>query len=188
MRYIKGGDAMLNYIVLGMVHSKELTGYDIKKSIENSIGNFYKASFGSLYPTLKKLTGKGYLSMAEEMQGSRQKKYYKATEEGKAVFIKWLSSPIDLSTSGEAQIAQIFFYGTLPKEIRDSRLLEYEFFIKQNLHQFQAVAKGIPEDGLSDEDYYGVSTLYLGIQSGLNTLRWLRHIKDRKPFMQFIQE
>ena len=179
---------MLDYIVLGIVLDEELTGYDIKKAIENSIGNFYKASYGSLYPTLKKLTDKSYLSMSEEMHGSRQKKYYKATEQGKAIFLEWLSSPIDLKAGGDAQLAQIFFYGELPKEIRDKRLQEYEFFIKQSLQQLQAIAKGLPDEGLNEVDYYGISTLYLGIQSGHNTLRWLRHIKDQKPFSEFLNK
>ncbi|WP_081905926.1 PadR family transcriptional regulator [Kineothrix alysoides] len=41
-----------------MVLNEDLTGDDIKKLIENGIGTFYKASFGSLYPALKKLTEK----------------------------------------------------------------------------------------------------------------------------------
>ena len=40
---------MLESIALGMLLEKDLTGYDIKKFIENGIGVFYKASFGSLY-------------------------------------------------------------------------------------------------------------------------------------------
>lgn len=49
---------MLEFIALGMVLEGDLTGYDIKKAIENGIGVFYKASFGSLYPALKRLTEK----------------------------------------------------------------------------------------------------------------------------------
>lgn len=39
---------MLESLILGMVINEDLTGYDIKKLIETSIGTFYKASFGSL--------------------------------------------------------------------------------------------------------------------------------------------
>ena len=53
---------MLASIALGMVLEGDLTGYDIKKRIEKGIGVFYKASFGSLYPALKKLTRNGWLS------------------------------------------------------------------------------------------------------------------------------
>ena len=47
---------MLESIILGMVSDNDFTGYDIKKLIENGIGVFYKASYGSLYPALKRLT------------------------------------------------------------------------------------------------------------------------------------
>ena len=51
---------MLESILLGMVLEEDLTGYDIKKRIETGIGVFYKASFGSLYPALKKMLMKSH--------------------------------------------------------------------------------------------------------------------------------
>ena len=83
---------MLDYIALGMVLDEALTGYDIKKEIEAGVGNFYTASYGSLYPALKKLSDKGYLTMTEQLQGNRVKKYYEATERGKATVALPLSA------------------------------------------------------------------------------------------------
>ena len=77
---------MLESIALGMLLEKDLTGYDIKKFIENGIGVFYKASFGSLYPALKRLTEKGYLTTRDKPQGSRKKIFYHITEEGRKQF------------------------------------------------------------------------------------------------------
>ncbi|MCL2398826.1 MAG: PadR family transcriptional regulator [Defluviitaleaceae bacterium] len=178
---------MLDYIVMGMVLEKELTGYDIKKEVESSIGVFYKANYGRLYPALNKLTEKGYLTMSEQMQGKRLKKYYKTTELGKEVFLEWLSLPIDLNMSGEAQLAQIFFYGELPKEIRNKRLQEYEIFIEQGMIQLQNIAKMLPEI-MDEKEYFGISTLYYGLQNAHNTLRWLKHIREQKPFSQFLRK
>jgi len=178
---------MLDYILIGMVLDKEQTGYDIKKEVENSIGNFYKVSYARMYPMLKTLTDKGLLTMIEQMQGKRLKRYYKATDKGKEMFMEWLSAPIDLKASGEAQLAQIFFYGELPKEVRDTRLQEYELFVQQGLVQFENIAKSLPADGLSEKDYYGISTLYYGLQNAHNVLRWIRFIKEQKPFSEFIK-
>jgi len=178
---------MLDYILLGMVLDKEQTGYDIKKEVENGIGNFYKVSYGRMYPTLKALTDKGLLAMTEQMQGKRLKRYYKATQKGKDMFMEWLSAPIDLKANGEAQLAQIFFYGELPKEIRDLRLQEYEIYVQQGLMQFENMAKLLPADNLSEKDYFGISTLYYGLQNAHNVLRWIRFIKDQKPFSAFIK-
>jgi len=179
---------MLDYIILGMVLRSELTGYNIKKEVESSIGNFYKVNYGRLYPALSKLTEKGHLAMNEHMQGKRLKKYYMATEQGKKLFLDWLSAPIDMSMSGDAQLAQIFFYGELPKEIRDKRLGEYEFFAQRAVNQLEGIAAMIPSEGMSEQDYFGISTLYYGLQNAHTTLRWLKHIKEQKSFSQFVRK
>jgi len=178
---------MLEYITMGMVLNKELTGYDIKKEIEDGIGSFYKASYGNLYPTLKRLTDKGYLTMNEQKQGNRLKKYYKATEAGKESFLEWLSAPIDTNASAESQLAQIFLYGELPKEIRDKRLQECEFFAEQGLRQLENLAKQLPNENMSDRDYFAISTLYYSLQNAYLTLHWLKFIKGQRPFTQFLQ-
>jgi len=173
---------------MGMVLEKELTGYDIKKKVENSVGTFYKANYGRLYPALNKLTEKGCLIMNEQMQGKRIKKYYKTTELGKEAFLEWLSAPVDMNMSGEAQLAQIFFFGELPKEVRDKRLQEYAFFIEQGLNPLQNIAKMLPNDNSDEKDYFGIAALYYGIQAMHNTLRWLNHIREQKPFSQFLRK
>ena len=70
---IYGGATVLEYVVMGTVLHKPSTGYDIKKEIEAGIGNFFKSSYGNLYPTLKKLTKKGFLTLAEQTQVDRLK-------------------------------------------------------------------------------------------------------------------
>ena len=179
---------MLDYIVMGMVLENELTGYDIKKEVENSIGNFYRANYGRLYPALSKLTDKGFLTMREQMQGKRLKKYYKTTEHGKQAFLEWLSSPVDPNASRESHLAQIFFYGELPKELRDRRLQEYECFVRQTLQQLEQIGSMFPDEGMSDKDYFGISTLYYGLQDAHGALHWLRFIREQKPFSQFLRK
>ncbi|MCL2855511.1 MAG: PadR family transcriptional regulator [Defluviitaleaceae bacterium] len=175
---------MLDYILIGLVLDKKQTGYDIKKEVENSIGNFYKISYGRMYPTLKALADKGLLTMTEQMEGKRLKRYYMATEKGREVFINWLSAPIDLKASGEAQLAQIFFYGELPKEVRDIRLQEFEIYIQQALMQFEGIAKALAAEEMDEKSYYGISTLYYGLQNAHNILRWIRFIKEQKPLSE----
>jgi len=181
---------MLDYIVIGMVLDEELTGYDIKKEVNESIGIFYRANYGRLYPTLKKLAEKEYLTMNEQMQGNRLKKYYKATALGKEYFMEWLSAPVDLMEHGETQLSKIFFYGELPKEIRTKRLQEYEFLVEQLLHQLLAIKKEVDEemtiDDVNNKHYYQISTLFYGLQNGYSTLNWLKYIKEQKPFSKFI--
>ena len=179
---------MFDYVIIGMVLHEPLTGYDIKKYVDNSIGNFFKASHGQLYPALKKLTEKNYLTMNEQSHGDRVKKYYQATELGRATFLDWLSAPTDFNSSSDALMVKIFFFGELHDEIRRQRLYECELFVQQSLHKLREIEEQFAHSIESDRDYFEIATLYYGIQNSLGILRWLRHIKEKKPYSGFIQE
>ena len=47
------------YAVLGMLATGPKSGYDIKQTIETSIGHFWNESYGQIYPILKRLTQDG---------------------------------------------------------------------------------------------------------------------------------
>ena len=179
---------MFDYVVIGMVMHEPLTGYDIKKYVDASIGNFFKASHGQLYPALKRLTDKGCLTMKEQSQGDRVKKYYHATKLGRDAFMNWLSAPADFNSSSDILMVKIFFFGELPNEIRCQRLYECELFIQQSLHKLREIEKQFAHSIENDRDYFEIATLYYGIQNCLSTLRWLAHIKEKKPYSEYIQE
>lgn len=177
---------MLDYIILGMVLNEDLTGYDIKKYIDNGIGVFYKASFGSLYPALKKLTEKGCLIMYEEPRGGRQKKFYKLTEEGKKIFMDWLVSPMNVLDGANSHLAKVYFFDKLPPDICDHQLLEHEINNTNYLRKLQALEKGFKEMENKDCFYYKLSTLYYGICVTQETIRWCRHIRAGKPLSELM--
>lgn len=178
---------MLDYIILGMVLKDDLTGYDIKKYIENGIGVFYKASYGSLYPALKKLTEKGDLDMYEKPQGGRQKKYYRITDEGRKHFLDWLASPVNVLDGTNAHLAKVYFFDNLPSDIRDRQLLEHEVNNRNYLWKLKALEKEF--SGMEDKDmfYYKLSTLYYGIYITQATIRWCQHIRSGKPLSELME-
>jgi len=177
---------VLDFIALGMVLEEALTGYDIKKEIEAGIGNFYTASYGSLYPALKKLRDKGYLTMTEHLHGNRVKKYYAATDLGKAAFLEWLSSSFDPNSSSDSLLARIYFFGELPGDIRRQKLQEYELYHQQVLRKLEAMEKHFSTSA-DENEYFELSTLYLGLQHLQDSLRWFRHIREEKPLSAFLQ-
>jgi len=178
---------MLDYIILGMLLNEDLTGYDIKKFVENGIGVFYKASYGSLYPALKKLTEKGYLDMYEEPRGGRQKKFYKLTDEGKKIFMDWLASPMNVLDGANAHLAKVYFFDKIPSEIRDRQLLEHEMNNINYLRKLQSLENDFNKLKNKDCFYYKLSTLYYGICVTQESIRWCQHIRAGKPLSELIQ-
>jgi len=178
---------VLDYIILGMLLNKDLTGYDIKKNIESGIGVFYKASYGSLYPALKRQTEKGLLVMYEEPRGGRQKKFYGLTDDGKKGFMDWLVSPLNVLDGTNAHLARVYFFDKLPPEIRDRQLLEHEINNTNYLKKLQALEKDFIKLKNQECFYYKLSTLYYGICVTEESIRWCRHIRAGKPLSELIQ-
>ncbi len=179
---------MLEYIIIGMVLDNSLTGYDIKKYIENGIGIFYKASFGTLYPALKRLEEKGLLNMTEQMQGNRQKKLYVATDVGKKTFYEWLSSPVDLNDMTENRLVKIYFFDKLPEDVRKIQLKEYEINNINYLRKLFLIQKEYDNIPNKECYYFKLSTLYYGICIVKENIRWCRHLQENKPLQDLIGE
>lgn len=178
---------MLEYIIIGFLLDDSLTGYDIKKNIETRTGLFYKASYSSIYPTLKRLTEKGYLLVSEQTQGNREKKYYRATEQGKLYFYEWLSSPIDFNDEKNNHLLKVYFFDRLPDADRNRLLREYELHNMNYLLRLQSLEKHFSRLK-RDDDYFRLSTLYYGIRITEENIRWCRHLVERKPLSLLLED
>jgi len=180
---------MIEYVVTGMVLREPLTGYDIKKEIESGIGNFYKSSYGNLYPALKRLTDKGYLALTEQTHVERLKKYYMATELGKAAFLEWLATPLDLNATSltVSMLTKIFFFGELPEDTRNRQLQEYESYAERVLNEYNKMQEQFKElvDNGNAKYYFELSTLFYGLQSTQGMINWLKYIREQKPLSEF---
>jgi PadR family transcriptional regulator AphA len=81
------------YVALGMLRLGLQTGYDIKQLVDKSTRFFWAASYGQIYPELKKLEDAGLISGQADPQGGRRRRAYALTPEGERVLDEWLRSP-----------------------------------------------------------------------------------------------
>ncbi len=70
----------LKFVILRLLSETPMHGYDVMRALEDESGGWYKASAGSVYPTLQMLEDQGYLR-TEEAGG---KKVYHVTDAGRA--------------------------------------------------------------------------------------------------------
>ncbi len=107
---------MIEFIILGFLMDKKMSGYEIKQFMTNSTAYFFNASYGSIYPLLKNLEKKNWIQSEEVVEGGKYKKIYTILESGKKEFLQWLSLPIEKSKENGSPLIKIFFYNFLPKE------------------------------------------------------------------------
>jgi PadR family transcriptional regulator AphA len=81
------------YVVLGLtLQEQELTPYELKQRIANSIGFFWTFSHPQIYTVTERLYENGFLTKRTET-GGRRRKVYKVTRKGKKAFASWLAKP-----------------------------------------------------------------------------------------------
>ena len=107
---------MLRFIILGFLCDQSMTGYGVKQLMMNSTSNFIDASFGSIYPALKRLENGGSISFVEIVEGGKYKKQYSITVKGKEEFLKWLREPCIFSPLNYGYLSKLFFYKHLRKD------------------------------------------------------------------------
>ena len=72
---------LLDIQLLRMVQAQPLWGYKIKKKMEENFN--VKLRHGALYPMLNQLEKKGFLTSQRQTEGSRARKVYTITQNGK---------------------------------------------------------------------------------------------------------
>ncbi len=76
-RIFERGD--LKFVILRLIMEKPMHGYEVMRALEQESCGMYRASPGSVYPTLQMLEDEGYVE-ADEASG---KKVYNITDEGR---------------------------------------------------------------------------------------------------------
>ncbi len=72
-------------LCLGVLSAGDSSGYEIKKTFEESFHHFFRASYGSIYPALAELERVGWVEVEEVEQAKRpDKKVYRITKAGRA--------------------------------------------------------------------------------------------------------
>lgn len=160
---------MTEYILLGFLMEKDMTGYDMKQHMSMSTSYFVDASFGSIYPSLKRLNNKGFVALKETIENGKLKKTYSINEQGKVEFLKWLSSPIMVSrTDISSALEKIFFFRYLPHE-------QSIFLIEQCIHDIDRYKNSLLELKSKvghEADPFGLCTLDFGIDCYDFAMHW----------------
>jgi DNA-binding PadR family transcriptional regulator len=119
---IQGGAVMdVQSVLLGFLMRSSMTGYDLRKAFSMSFSFFSGLSYGSIYPSLKKMESRGLISKQVEIQdGTPNRKVYTVTEAGKRVFLDALRSPFVPEQPKSAFLMKLFFFAHLPPEEREA--------------------------------------------------------------------
>ncbi len=117
---------MLELAILGLLKEQPMHGYQLSRELGESLGGFWRVSYGSLYPTLRRLERAGEVEAvaSEEATVGRRKQVYRITAKGEETFLQLLQeAPHDNQSEDQRFRVRLAFFRYLPPETR-LRLLE----------------------------------------------------------------
>ncbi len=170
----------LKYTLLGFLNYGPMTGYELKKHIDNSTQFFWHARLSQIYPTLKRLDEDGWtISKVMPQEGKPDKKYYAITEQGRAALLPWLDEfSSEIAPNKQPELLRIFFAGALEKESILTHLRYQLALHRAQLRKYQTETAAyleniIAETGLEREGVLWELTRQLGEDHERMYIAWL---------------
>jgi DNA-binding PadR family transcriptional regulator len=156
MLKIRGMAMSIQYAILGLLSWKPLTGYDLKKIIQESAFMYWSANNNQIYKSLIQLLNEGLATSETRHQESLpSKKVYTITDEGRKKLDEWVSSAPELPEFKKNFLIQLAWAGSLEYEKLDALLMGYEEEIRlQVLARQELKKRGVFMPGQSERERF----------------------------------
>lgn len=139
------------YAVLGLLALGAQTGYDIKKMADEALGHCWNESFGHIYPILRRLEERGWVTKTVEPQEGRpDRKVYALTPAGREALRAWFGEPIEPVPPRNELLLKLFFGPLAPTEDLIAQVEAYGAQRREQLDQLDRIAEAVQHEESSN--------------------------------------
>jgi DNA-binding PadR family transcriptional regulator len=161
--------------LLGVLTIGAMSGYDLKKTIDASVGYFWGPAKSGIYALLPRLVASGLATSREVAQSGRpDKRIYRITARGRSALRSWIEeTPAPPDPDRNPLLLKLFFGSltspdVLVEQIRERR--EQAELLDRALDQFDREA--------DPDDVYGALTRDWGHEYARAVRRWASKAED----------
>jgi len=148
------------YVILGLVRKEARSGYEIKAVVDKSTRFFWAASYGQIYPELKRLAAAGLVVGVDSPTGGRRRTVYEITADGEAELKAWLRLPPATFEMREEGLLKLFFAGALPR----SEAVEIVRTMRAHREAVNAQLRAMEAEKAENDDPFPLMVLRSGIE------------------------
>lgn len=159
---------MLELAILGLLKERAMHGYELSKQLSARLGFFWTVSFGSLYPTLRKLEQRGAVErFLPPDAASRRKQVYRITDVGERMLVDLLTGGSSSSWEEEKFPLRLAFFGYLKPDTRIRVLERRKAYLEEKLAEGEASLRR------ARRDPYTQSLMRHGLSVTAADIAWL---------------
>ncbi len=166
---------MLDLAVLGFLKEGEMHGYELRKQVGTRLGPLWQVSWGSLYPSLRRLARRGAVEKVDRKamasSGGRRKTVYRITPSGEKLFAGLLEETGGL-TDAEHFTLKLAFFRHLQPEKRVLLLERRRAYLQDKLAQFKTNLRDYRER----IDAYSVSLQSHDMATVQDDIKWVEEL------------
>jgi PadR family transcriptional regulator, regulatory protein AphA len=157
-------------VILGMLSIAPRSGYEIKSLVDKSTRFFWAASYGQIYPELRRLEAEGLIAGEDVPTGDRKRTVFHLTEAGEEALRAWLRVPPEVLEMRHEGMLKVFFADALPPDERVRRLLDMR---DQHLEKLAALRAVEAAKAASADANVAESSMYLILRFGIEYNQWV---------------
>ena len=164
-----------SYTILGGLSVQpDLSGYDIRKGIQQSIGYFWAESYGQIYPALKRLADEGLIAPSKARpNGRKRRQTYVITDAGRAALRQWLALPSHNEPPRNEFLLKLFFAGEASPDVAIAHIQDLNERNRRWLVTIKTIEASIPPEQPSNPHLpYWMLTLSMGKALTCAALEW----------------
>ncbi len=160
---------MLELAVLGLLKERAMHGYELKRQLSQRLGIFWSVSFGSLYPTLKKLHRRRLVEkILDPEETPRRRQVYRITPAGEQEFFELIAEGAHSAWEEDKFPLRMAFFRYLRPEIRIRVLERRRAYLEEKLSEGRDSLKRV-----RGPDYYTLSLMRHGVDVAQADMRWI---------------
>ena len=171
-------------VILGMLAARPRSGYEIKQLVDSSARFFWAASYGQIYPELKKLEKAGLITGDDSSRGARQSTTFRLTAEGKRAAREWIRKPPEVLETRDEGLLKLFFAGSIDPKRAAEIARERAAISRAKAEQLRGIADALDEAGQPSEgpaaqaDAGSLTVLRYGIEMSELAAQWFEDAAD----------
>jgi DNA-binding PadR family transcriptional regulator len=147
------------YVILGLLHLHPMSGYEIKSFVDRSTRFFWAASYGQIYPELRRLADGGLIAGTSKPSGGRKRVEYRLTPAGRKQLRSWLAVEPEVNESRDEALLKLFLADAEPEAGIEALEAKRRFHAEklEQLREIEPVAKAGPNRFPSLVAGYGIA-------------------------------
>jgi len=173
---------VLEFAVLGLLNEAPMHGYELRNRLKAVLGAFRAFSYGSLYPTLRRMRERGWITEGDPapdatvpaLTGKRAKVVYKLTADGKERLAELLAEAGPAAHDDEGFGVHFAFFAQTDAEVR-LRILEGR---RRRVEERRDGLRAALSRTRAKLDRYTLQLQEHGLDAVEREVRWLNELID----------